>query len=392
VEALSPVESNIKVTKTELTIYFLKLGTIGFGGPIALVENIHKDLIIEKKWFSNDDFNEGLALAQMAPGPLAVQLGMYLGYNSCGVLGAALSGAAFVLPSFIMVVLFGVLYKYFGNISWVQNVLYGTGAAIIGIIGKSAYLLTKQSISNIKIKAIKENILLWVLFLISFSSTFFFKNIGVEFFLVCGLIYMTLNSSFSWIQNKTNSVLLFWILLIENKSLPMLIEMGIFFLKAGSLVFGSGLAIIPFLHNGVVLENHWLTESEFVDAVAIGMLTPGPMVVTVGFIGFLIAGFPGAVIAAAGTFIPCYFFTVIPAPHIKKISKNRNIKHFVQGIIAAIIGALVGSIIMMAQKTIIDYYTLIIAGLTLLIILKFKKIPIPYIIIASAILGIIIKS
>jgi chromate transporter len=392
VEVLSPNESNTKVTVTQLATYFLKLGTIGFGGPIALVENIHTDLIVQKKWFSNDEFNEGLTLAQMAPGPLAVQLGIYLSYLRGGKIGAALSGLAFVFPSLAMVVLFGVLYKHFGSVSWAQHILYGTGAAVIGIIGRSAFMLITQSVSNLQFNSIKENFILWVLFLVSFISTLIFKNIGFEFFLACGLIYMLIKSSYSFKQKRTNSVFVFLPLLVGALNAPLLIEMSIFFLKAGSLVFGSGLAIIPFLHNGVVIEYQWLTESEFVDAVAIGMLTPGPMVVTVGFIGYLIADFPGALIAAAGTFVPCYFFTIIPAPYLKKITKNINIKNFVQGIIIAIIGALVGSIIMMAQKTIVDFYTLAIAVMTLAIVFKFKKIPIPYIMIAAAVLGVIIKS
>jgi chromate transporter len=171
----------------------------------------------------------------------------------------------------------------------------------------------------------------------------------------------------------------------------VLSKIGIFFLKAGAFVFGSGLAIVPFLHGGVVLENHWLTEGQFVDAVAVAMITPGPVVITVGFIGYLIAGFPGASVAALATFLPCYIFTVIPAPYVKKIGKNSSIKAFVDGITAAVVGALMGSVIVIASRSIQDVPGLLIALGSLLLLIYIKKIKEPVVILLAATIGIIIK-
>jgi chromate transporter len=168
-------------------------------------------------------------------------------------------------------------------------------------------------------------------------------------------------------------------------------KIGIFFLKAGAFVFGSGLAIVPFLHGGVVLENHWLTEGQFVDAVAVAMITPGPVVITVGFIGYLIAGFPGASVASLATFLPCYIFTVIPAPYFKKIGKNSSIKAFVDGITAAVIGALMGSVMVIASRSIKDVPSFLIALGSLLMLIYLKKIKEPVIILLAALIGIIIK-
>ena len=164
-----------------------------------------------------------------------------------------------------------------------------------------------------------------------------------------------------------------------------------FFTKAGAFVFGSGLAIVPLLHAGVVTENHWLTEQQFVDAVAVAMITPGPVVITVGFIGYLIAGFPGASVAALATFLPCYLFTVIPAPYFKKIAKNTSIKAFVDGITAAVVGALVGAVIVIATRSIIDIPTALIALASLLSLIYIQKLQEPYIIAVAAVLGILLK-
>ncbi len=165
-----------------------------------------------------------------------------------------------------------------------------------------------------------------------------------------------------------------------------------FFTKAGAFVFGSGLAIVPFLHSGVVTEYHWLTEKEFVDAVAVAMITPGPVVITVAFIGYLVNGFAGACVAALATFLPCYLFTIICAPYFKKYGHNKSIKSFVEGITASVIGSLVGAVIIIGTRSITDITTTIIAILSILALIYIKKIQEPYIILISAIIGLILKT
>jgi len=171
----------------------------------------------------------------------------------------------------------------------------------------------------------------------------------------------------------------------------VLTKIAWFFAQAGTFVFGSGLAIVPFLHGGVVTENHWLTENQFVDAVAVAMITPGPVVITVGFIGYLISGFAGAAVAALATFLPCYLFTILLAPSFKKIAGNTSVKAFVDGITATVIGALVGAVLVIALRSITDMPTILIAIGSVLALLYIKKIQEPYIILAAALLGLIIK-
>ena len=388
----------VKITATipyslqQLVLYFLKLGYAGFGGPVALVGYMHRDLVEKYKWISEEEYREGLALAQLAPGPLAAQLGIYLGFVHYGILGATLCGLAFVIPSFIMVVLIGIAYKIYGGLPWMQAVFYGVGAAVIGIIAMSSYKLTTKSVSKLNIDAIKKNWLLWLFYLIAAAITIITQTEEILLFVGAGLLYMIIKAPPQWMRklSAANFILLdigFW-----NFDTSTLVKIAIFFTKAGAFVFGSGLAIVPFLHGGVVTENHWLTEAQFVDAVAVAMITPGPVVITVGFIGYLVAGFPGAAVAALATFLPCYLFTVIPAPYFKKIAKNTSIKAFVDGITAAVIGALVGAVVIIAIRSIVDISTALIAVASMLALIYVKKIQEPYIILIAAIIGLLLKS
>lgn len=382
-----------KYSLTQITLYFLKLGTWGFGGPVALVGYMNRDLVEEKKWISEEEYKEGLALAQLAPGPLAAQLGIYIGFLNYGLLGATLTGLAFVLPSFVMVVLLGIAYQLYGGLSWMQAVFYGVGAAVIGIISLSAYKLTIKSISKFELGAIKKKWLLWLFYVLAIVITVVTQQENILMFLFCGATYMVIKAPPKWLKKpSTVSVIAvagtgFW-----NYKADTLQQIGWFFLKAGTFVFGSGLAIVPFLHSGIVNEFGWLNEHQFVDSVAVAMITPGPVVITVGFIGYLVAGFPGACVAALATFLPCYLFTVALAPSFKKIAGNTSIKAFVEGITAAVVGALVGSVIIIATRSIVDIITAIIAIAAVTALIYVKKLPEPIVIAVAAVLGLIIKA
>lgn len=378
---------------SQLVLYFFKLGYSGFGGPIALIGYMHRDLVEQLKWITEEEYKEGLTLAQLAPGPLAAQLAIYLGFIHYRVLGATLCGIVFVIPSFIMVVLIGIAYNIFGGLQWMQAVFYGVSASVIGIVVVSSYKLTTKSVSKLNLNAIKEKWLLWLFYVAAVLITVIKQSEDILLFVVAGIIYMLVKAPPTWTKKSltVNSILFigigFW-----NFEWSTLGKITWFFTKAGAFVFGSGLAIVPFLHSGVVNEYHWLSEKQFIDAVAVAMITPGPVVITVGFIGYLVAGFPGACVAALATFLPCYLFTIIPAFYIKKITKNESIKAFVDGITATVIGALVGAVIIMAGRSINDLSTAGIAALTILVLIYFKKIKEPYIILVAVIIGLIIKT
>ena len=370
---------------SDLIYYFLKLGAAGFGGPVALVGYMHRDLVEKRKWISEADYKEGLALAQLAPGPLAAQLAIYIGYVDFKIIGATLAGLAFVLPSFVMVVILGYAYLNFGGLPWMQAVFYGVGAAVIGIIAISGYKLSKKTLG--------KDWLLWIIFLCLVLSTFLTEQENIWLILLAGFIVWVIRIRPSFFK-KNNSILLpIFFLQVSTQAAPdqKLLQIWWFFLKAGTFVFGSGLAIVPFLYGGVVKDFHWLNEKQFLDAVAVAMITPGPVVITVGFIGYLVAGFPGACVAALATFLPCYLFTVIPAPYFHKYGKNPSIKAVVDGITAAAVGAIAGAVIVLAKRQIVDLPSLFIALAAILVLLRFKKIQEPLIILLAALAGLLLK-
>ncbi len=378
-------------TLWQMVLYMLRLGTVGFGGPVALVGYMQRDLVDDRKWVSAEDYKEGLALAQLAPGPLAAQLGIYLGYVHYHILGATLAGLAFVIPSFLMVVALGWAYVHFGGLPWMQAAFYGVGAAVIGIIAISAKKLTAKNVGQDK--------LLWAIYLSLAGVTVITESEIPWLFIAAGVLVWFLRAPPKWPRkwlDKGN------LSAVAATHLPLatsffgaidtslLTQIGIFFTYAGAFVFGSGLAIVPFLYGGVVTEHHWLTDKQFVDAVAVAMITPGPVVITVGFIGYLIAGLPGACIAALATFLPCYLFTIIPAPYFKKYGKIPGVIAFVDGITAAAIGAITGAVIVIAKRSIVDIPTALIAMVTIALLWKFKKMPEPMIVAAAAIIGLIV--
>jgi chromate transporter len=379
--------SSPRYTLWQLVLYMLRLGALGFGGPVALVGYMHRDLVEQRGWISEADYKEGLALAQLAPGPLAAQLAIYLGYVHYRILGATLVGLAFVTPSFLMVVALGWAYVRFGGLSWMQAVFYGVGAAVIGIITMSAKKLTEKSVGKDK--------LLWAIYLLLAVVTVVTESEIAWLFIAAGVFVWLLRAPPKWLGKQgVNAIALTQAPLAASLfgtiDSGLLTQIGLFFAKAGAFVFGSGLAIVPFLYGGIVTEHHWLNEKQFVDAVAVAMITPGPVVITVGFIGYLIAGLPGATVAALATFLPCYLFTIIPAPYFKKYGKVPGVIAFVDGITAAAIGAITGSVIVIAKRSIIDMPTALIALLTIALLWKFKKLQEPVVVAAAAVLGLVV--
>lgn len=368
----------------QLTLYFLRLGALGFGGPVALVGFMHRDLVEERHWISEADYKEGLALAQIAPGPLAAQLAIYLGFVHHRIVGATVAGLAFVLPSFLMVVGLGIAYVSYGGLPWMQAVFYGVAAAVIGIMGIGAHKLSTKSIGKDR--------LLWAIFAVLAVVTIVTQSEIAWLFIAAGVLVWLVRCK-PKLSPKT------WGLLVPLDAAQvapvmadpgLLVQIGLFFAKAGTFVFGSGLAIVPFLYGGTVTEHHWLTDRQFVDAVAVAMITPGPVVITTGFIGYLVAGLQGAAMAAVATFLPCYLITIIAAPHFKRWGKQSSVIAFVDGITAAAIGAIAGSVVVIAQRSISDIPTAVLALAATALLWKYKKIPEPVLVLGAALLGLVV--
>jgi chromate transporter len=378
----------------ELIRYFLKLGALGFGGPAALVGYMRRDLVEERQLVDEATYNLSIALAQIMPGPLAAQTAMAIGYFRGGVIGATMVGLAFILPSFLMVLGLGVGYVAFGGLPWMQSVFYGIGAAIIAIIAVAAYRLARGT--N------KRDPLLWMVFVLMLVATAWTGTELAALFLVAGLALLFVRA---WPGPRRAAGLMaacagaaLLIVGLEH-ALSMqtassgehhvLLQILTFFTKAGSFVFGSGLAIVPFLQQGVVYDFGWLSEQQFLDAVAVALITPGPVVITVAFIGYLVAGLAGAAMAAAGIFLPVYFFTILPAPWFRRHRDNPQLRAFAAGATAAASGAIGGAVWVLGRGAIVDGPTAGIATLALVLLMRYR-VPEPLLVLGAGVAGLLV--
>jgi chromate transporter len=349
-------------------LYFLKLGTVGFGGPIALAAFMQRDVVEQRRWISRQDYVDGLALAQLAPGPLAAQLAIYLGYVRAGVPGATIVGVCFVLPSFLMVWALSVAYVRYGGLPWMQALFYGIGAAVVGIVVRSAHKLTTVTLGR--------DAKLWALFaLLAFTTAWTEREI-IWLFLLAGVVTAVLAVRRNP-TSRTGADLALAAMLTSGTAAtaalpPTLTNIFGLFAQAGAVVFGSGLAIVPFLYGELVQHHGWLNDRQFLDAVAVAMITPGPVVITVAFVGYLVAGPWGMTAAALGVFLPVYLFVVIPAPYFRRYRSQPIVKGFVDGVSAAATGAIAGAAYVIALRAIVDVWTASIAIATVAVLWRWR--------------------
>ena len=372
----------------EFLLYFLRLGALGFGGPIALAGSMQRDLVEKRGWVSPEDYAQGLALAQLSPGPLAAQLAMYLGWVRARIAGATLVAAAFILPSLVMVLGLSAIYVRFGGLPWMQGVFYGVGAAVIAIIVRSAVKLGRKTVAKDR--------LLWTVLAVNAIVTGWSEREIVWLFMLSGLLVLILRAPPSWKPRTAaaTAVVPGWLLAGVHgaASWPVLTQLVGYFAQAGVVVFGSGLAIVPFLHGGVVSQFHWLNDRQFLDAVAVAMITPGPVVITVAFIGFLVAGLAGALAASVGVFLPCYLFVILLAPHYRRVAANGSVKAFVNGVTAAACGAIAGAAFVLGRRAIVDVPTAAIGLGALLLLNLAKQVPEPFVIVGAGAIGLALKA
>ena len=379
--------------RTRLFWYFLRLGAIGFGGPVALVARMREDLVERERWVADDEFRDGLALAQIAPGPLAAQLAMYLGWLAGGGVGAAFVGLAFVLPSLLIVLVLAAGYVRTGGLAFLGALFYGVSAAVIAVLARSGVRLARSTLGRDR--------LLWAVTAVNALATVVLRRESVALVLASGLLVMIARAGDPVDGAPRESAASARTALLAPFALAgpvagatagaSLAALFVFFATAGLVVFGSGLAIVPFLHGGVVVERHWLTEQQFLDAVAVSLLTPGPVVITVAFIGYLVAGLSGGLVAAAGVFLPAFVVVLLVAPRFERVRANGRARLFATGVTAAAVGALLGAVAVMATRTLVDLATVAIAIAALLWLLARPRVPEPLVIAAAALAGLVVR-
>jgi chromate transporter len=369
-----------------LFFYFLRLGSSGFGGPIALAGYMRRDLVDERGWYSEAEYQQGLAVAQTMPGPLAAQLAMWLGYLERGARGALLVALSFVVPPFLFVTAVAAVYAHYQGLSQVQSVFFGVGPAVMAIIAIAAYELARST--N------KQDPLLWTIAAIICAATVISGAEIVWLFLAAGLFgALYYGGGLPRLRGGAMSLSPFplgsvkgFVWLSAGGSLG---TMAVFFAKASAFTFGSGLAVVPFLHQGLVSDHHWLTDRQFTDAVAMGLISPGPVVIMGTFAGYLVAGVAGAVVATVAIFTPTYLFVVVPGRLFRRFERHPRLQGFVKGATAAAAGAIAGAAITIGRQTIQGWLSATIGVVALVLLLqKRTNVPEPALVAAAAVAGL----
>ena len=392
-----------RATIGRISRYFLRLGTLGFGGPVALAGYMQRDLVEDRRWVSEQEYRDGLAVAQMMPGPLAAQLAMWLAYVRTGVKGATIASLAFVAPPFILVVAIAWVYVASGGATWVGSLFYGVAPAAIAIIVLSAYRLLPLTIGR--------DVLLAAAALAVGLITYFTRSEIALAFIAAGLVVVAVRVGPSLLRRLAGpdrpspprlpaAIGFLTPLFPAAASDPGLLSaIFVFFIEAGAFIFGSGLAIVPFLHQGVVVQHGWLTEQQFLDAVAVGLITPGPVVITAAFVGFIVAGLPGATVASLAVFLPAYLLVVLPGRWFLRYKDASVVRAFVAGVSAAAAGAIVAASVILGQQAIRDLTGVVIglAALAALLAIRRSKPPVierlaePLVVAVAGVVGLVLK-
>src|SRR5881409_2112817 len=388
-------EASRRVAIRDLVRYFLRLGLLGFGGPVALVGPMERELVADRKWVTRDEMREGIAVCQSLPGPLAIQVGIWLSYIRGGFWGAWAGGWAFILPNFVIVAALAALYVHFGGLSAVSAIFYGVSPAVIALILHSCYRLTKLGM---------KDWLEWALAAAAFVITVAARAEVALVFIGCGIVGVIYYGSLFRARKtaSTTTSLMLGVPLVASGASPetlgaILGKLLAFFLKAGSLTFGSGLVIVPFLEKGLVQQTGWLSEREFLVAVAMGMISPGPVVITATFVGYLVAarlggslvdGSWGSLVSTIGIFLPSFLLVLIVAPILVRYRTNLNVQGFIKGAYAAAIGTILGACVLLGRIAIGDWLTALVTLVSLVVLFRWK-VSNPLLIAAAAAIGLI---
>lgn len=370
-----------------LVRYFLRLGSSGFGGPIALVGYMQRDLIEQRRWFTEAEFQQALAVGQTMPGPLAAQVAMWFGFLEAGTLGAVAVTIPFVAPTFLLVTGVAVLYAEYQGLAWVHAVFRGVGPAVLAIVAIAAVKLARST--N------KVDPILWTIALIVAAVTVVSGSEIVWLFLAAGAFGAVHYGGGLPRRGALASIAPIWLLATAKgfawtTSGVSVAALSWFFFKAGAFTFGSGLAAVPFLHSGLVEQHHWLTEQQFVDAVAMGLISPGPVVIMATFAGYLAYGLAGAIIATVCVFLPALLLVVIPGPLIRRHERHPRLQGFVKGATAAAAGAIAGAAVSIADDVIDSPASIVIAVVALGLLLQTRrKVPEPALVAAAALVGLV---
>jgi chromate transporter len=353
--------SERRPTVWQITRYFLILGATGFGGPAALANYMRRDLAEKRGWLSEEEYERGLAIASACPGPLAYQLGVYCGYVTNGVLGGVMVAMSFALAPFAIVTAASAIYVHYASTDWVRGLFYGVGPVVVALIFKASL--------NLGTKTLKRDVAAGIFALVALAVTILFQKELVGLFLVAGVagifVFRPHEKQPTRVEAPATTTVRAhgWPLLlgiVPAAASPQVLDLFVFFFKTGLLVFGSGLVVVSFVKAYVVDQYHWMSDRAFLDAVAMGLVTPGPVVITATFVGFIVAGFAGALAATIGIFLPSVIFTIAGTPLLIRYRNNPSVQGFVRGVTVAVVGALAGTTYLVAYPVVRDWLTVLV--------------------------------
>ncbi len=368
----------------ELMRYFLRLGLLGFGGPVALVGQMERELVGDRGWLSKEQMREAIAICQSMPGPLAIQVGIYVSYLRGGFWGAWVGGWAFIFPNFVIVAALGAVYVWLGDLQPVTAIFYGVSPAVIALILHSCWRLAKLGM---------EDWLQWGMAAVCFAVTVILRAEVAFLFIGAGIVgILYYGSIFRRPPAATVGIAPLFlpaaVPLAPSASPSLLGKLLLFFLKAGALTFGSGLVIVPFLEQGLVQQFGWLDQRQFLIAVAIGMISPGPVVITATFVGYVVGGFWGSLVSTVGIFLPSFLFVLIIAPILARHRDNKNVQGFVKGAYAAAIGTILGACVLLGRVAIGDWLTVLVGIVSLGVLFRWK-VSNPLLVAVTAVIGLV---
>ena len=350
----TPAPADAEVPYRQLVSAFLKLGLVGFGGPPAHIALIQNECVERRGWLTQERFLQGLALCQMLPGPVSTQLAIYAGFCLRSWRGAMVAGCAFILPAFALLLGLTWLYFRFGALPAIQGLFDGMSPVVLAMILAASYRLARATATD------------WILWATLAASAvligIFSFNI-ILLFLLAGLLGVLLYGPKRGPRISSAAYLIL---------LPLWVELGWFFTKVGSLIFGGGLVIIPFIQSEVVDRMGWLTNQEFLDGLALGQMTPGPVVITATFIGYKVAGLLGAFVSTVAIFLPSFVFIFLAAGSLQRIERSRYVQAILKTVNVAAAGAILGAFLPLARHSLLHPFPLVLFGAALVTMLRYR--------------------
>lgn len=368
-----------KGSLSEVVALFLRLGITSFGGPAAHIALMHEETVNRKKWINDDEFLDLLGATNLIPGPNSTEMAIHLSYKRAGWKGLILGGISFILPAVIIVIFLASLYEKYNALPQIGQLLYGIKPVIIAIVAQALWFLSQ--------KAIKNRMDLLIIFPV---ILLYFLGINELILLVIGAFVMMVVKNINRFHSLAGGIFFlpfgFWKFPVQQLEKVDLTTLFLIFLKIGSILYGSGYVLLAFLRSDFVIRLGWLTDTQLLDAVAIGQITPGPVFTTATFIGYLLGDLPGAILATVGIFLPSFIFVALSNPLIPKMRNSKVLAGLLDGLNAVSIGLMTAVTWQLGSNALIDLFTLFLALISLFLLVKIKINP-SFLIIAGGLLG-----